>query len=76
MRFVLAFAGALLLGAFAAACVFWAGVDQGAPIAFALAGFALAILIPIGIGRAENWEVPGDEPPLPWRGSDRPRRHA
>jgi hypothetical protein len=76
MRFVLALAGVMLLGALAAACAFWAGIDQGAPIAFALSGFTLAILVPVGVGQMENWDMPGDEPPLPWRRVDRRRRPA
>ncbi|MGH3185296.1 MAG: hypothetical protein ACRD1G_02060 [Acidimicrobiales bacterium] len=66
MRIVLLLGAALFLGGVAAACVFWAGVSEAAPVAFALGGFALAIGITVGIGQLGNWGVPGDEPPLGW----------
>jgi hypothetical protein len=57
----------MLLGAVAASCVFWAGVEQGGPIAFALGGFTLAIIVPVGLGQMGNWGMPGDEPAPRWR---------
>lgn len=56
-----------VLGGVAAACTFWAGIDEGGPIAFLLAGSALAVLMPVIIDRVANWGVPGDEPALSWR---------
>lgn len=64
MRFVVALGGLMLLGAIAASCALWAGVEQGAPIAFALGGFTLAIILPVGLGQLGNWGMPGDEPAL------------
>lgn len=69
MRVVIAAAAILLLGALAAACAYWAGAAQGAPIAFALAGFLLAIVVPVAIGQLGNWGAPGDEPAPRWRHS-------
>lgn len=54
------------LGAVAAACTFWAGIDEGAPIAFLLAGTTLAALIPVTLDWLGNWGVPGDERALSW----------
>lgn len=70
MRIMLALGGALFLGGVAAACLFWAGVSQGAPIAFTLGDLALVTVIPLAIGQMGNWGVPGDVPPFNWR-----RRH-
>lgn len=55
-----------LLGGVAAACTYWAGIDEGAAIAFLLGGSALATLLPVGIEWVSNWGVPGDEHGLPW----------
>lgn len=68
MRTVLTLEALLVLGALAAAISFWAGADQGAPIAFALAAFAIGIAITLGIAQSGNWGVPGDEAPIRWRG--------
>lgn len=67
MRVVLVLAAFLLLGSVAAACAFWAGIAAGGPVAFALGGFLIAVMVPIGMGQLGNWEVPGDEPRLGWR---------
>ena len=68
MRVLLALAAILLLGSVAAACAFWAGVTAGGPVAFALGGFLIAVVVPMGVGQLGNWGVPGDEPRLHWRG--------
>ena len=67
MRILLALGAVALLGGIAAAIAFWAGADQGAPIAFALGGCLVAIVVPVGVSQLGNWGVPGDEPPLAWR---------
>lgn len=67
MRTIIVLASILILGALTAACAYWAGVSQGAPIAFALAGLALCILGPVGINQLGDWGEPGDEPTLRWR---------
>ena len=67
MRIVLVLAAILLLGSAAAACVFWAGIAAGGPVAFALGGFLVAVVVPMGMGQLGNWGVPGDEPRLRWR---------
>ncbi len=67
MRLVMLVGMALFLGALAAACAYWAGAAQGAPIALALVGLTLSVVIPVSIGQLSNWGVPGDEPKLPWR---------
>jgi len=67
MRIVLVLGAVLFLGALAAACVFWAGVSEAAPVAFALAGLTLAVVLPVGVGKVGNWGVPGDEPSAGWR---------
>jgi hypothetical protein len=66
MRFVLALGALMLLGAIAASCALWAGVEQGAPIALALGGFTVAIVLPVVLDQMGNWGVPGDEPPPRW----------
>lgn len=66
MRFVLTLGGVLFLGGVVATCVFLAGVNEAAPIAFALGGSVVAIAAPVGLNRLGNWGVPGDEPPLAW----------
>lgn len=67
MRVLVGLGATLFLGALAAACAYWAGASQGAPIALALAGLSLSIAAPVGIGQLGNWGVPGDEPKLRWR---------
>lgn len=67
MRTLIVLGAVLFLGALAGACAYWAGASQGAPIALALAGFTLAIIIPVGVGQLGNWGVPGDRPRLRWR---------
>lgn len=69
MRAVIVLGSLLLVGALAAACAYWAGAAQGAPIAFALAGFAVAVIVPVAVGQLGNWGAPGDEPALHWRHS-------
>lgn len=66
MRIVCALGAMLFLGGVAAACVFWAGVSEAGPVAFALGGFALMIAAPIGMNQLGNWGVPGDEPSVGW----------
>lgn len=66
MRTMIALEALLVLGALAAAIAFWAGADQGAPIAFTLAAFAVGIGIMLGIAQVGNWGVPGDESPIRW----------
>lgn len=55
-----------LLGGVAAACTYWAGISEGAPIAFLLGGSTLAVLIPVAIDWLGNWGVPGDEHGMEW----------
>ncbi|MEO6885853.1 MAG: hypothetical protein ABI232_06145 [Jatrophihabitantaceae bacterium] len=66
MRIVLALGVALFVGGIVAACVFWAGVNSAGSVAFALAGLAIAFVVPVVIGRFGNWDVPGDEPAFGW----------
>ncbi|HEY7008165.1 MAG TPA: hypothetical protein VH395_04460 [Jatrophihabitantaceae bacterium] len=70
MRLVLALAAVGLLGGIVSACLFWAGVDQGAPLALAFGGLLLVIVVPLAVGQLGNWGVPGDEPPIRWRRGD------
>ncbi len=66
---LLAVLGVLLtLGAVASACAFWAGASQGAALAVALGGSALAVGIPVVVGQLDRWGVPGDGPSLMRRG--------
>jgi hypothetical protein len=67
VRILLAIAAILFVGSLAAACAFWAGASVGAPIALALAGFVVAIVVPLTIAQLGNWGVPGDEPRVTWR---------
>mgnify|MGYP001036445140 CR=1 FL=1 len=60
MRTLLALAAVLFLGAVAMACAFWAGYSQGAPLAFALVGAALVIIVPLWMDGLGNWGAPGD----------------
>ncbi|MEO9139755.1 MAG: hypothetical protein ABI345_11890 [Jatrophihabitans sp.] len=61
MKNVLLLGYALFAGAVVSLVVFLAGVDGAGPVAFALAGFAIACVLPIVVTRMANWGVPGDE---------------
>lgn len=67
MKVALALGYALIVGTVVALGVFWAGVNGAGPVAFALAGFAIACILPISIARMGNWGVPGDESSFNWR---------
>jgi hypothetical protein len=64
MRALVVFDVVLFLGCLVAAGLSLAGVSEAASAAVALGGFAVAFAVPMLIGQAGNWGVPGDEPPL------------
>lgn len=64
MRALAVLAVLLFLGAVASAIALAAGARQGAALAVALGGSALAVGIPVLAGQMDRWGVPGDEPPL------------
>jgi len=55
------------LAGVAAACAFWAGISQGAPIAFVLGGLMLATGLSVGLAQDANWCVSGNEAEVHWR---------
>ena len=68
MRYVAVLAVLLFLGGVAAAIALWAGAGEGAAIAVVLGGAAVTVALPVVTGQLGRWGVPGDEPPLSWRG--------